>query len=129
MTITIEQYFMGREEKYGSELTDELRWNASSTVDRVNQLLEAFGESRTVNSGWRPAEINAATPNAAKKSKHTTCQACDLSDPNGSLDAWCLAHPEALERIGLWQEDPGSTPGWAHVQIIPPNSGKRVFKP
>lgn len=127
--ISVSDYFMGREEKYGSELTDELRWNAASTVDRVNQLLEAFGESRSVNSGWRPAAINAATPNAAKKSKHTTCQACDLEDKDGALDAWAIENPEALERIGLWQEHPDSTVGWAHFQIIPPNSNKRVFRP
>jgi Peptidase M15 len=127
--ISLSDYYMGRDAKYPNELTDELKWNAASTVDRVNQLLEAFGEHRNVNSGWRPQAINAGVPNAAAKSKHMTCQACDLSDDDGTLDAWCLANPEALERIGLWQEDPGSTPRWAHVQIIPPASGKRVFRP
>lgn len=129
MLITLEMYYMERDKQFPQELTDELRWNAASTVDRVNQLLEAFGQDRGVNSGWRPAAVNAATPNAAKKSKHTTCQACDLEDKDGRLDAWCLSNPEALERIGLWQEDPRSTPNWCHVQIIPPASGKRVFIP
>lgn len=127
--ITVADYFMGREEKYGSELTDELRWNAASTVDRVNQLLEAFGEHRNVNSGWRPAAVNAATPHAAKKSKHMTCQACDLEDMDGSLDAWCMHNQEALERIGLWLEHPDSTLNWCHIQIVPPNSNNRVFRP
>lgn len=127
--ISLSDFFMGRDKKYPEELTDELRWNAASTVDRVNQLLEAFGEHRNVNSGWRPAAVNAGVPNAAKKSKHMTCQACDLSDDDGSLDAWCMANLGALERIGLWLEHPDSTPRWAHVQIIPPNSGKRVFIP
>ena len=127
--ITLADYYMSRDKQFPDELTDELRSNAASTVDRVNQLLEAFGEDRKVNSGWRPAVVNAATPNAAKKSKHMTCQACDLEDKDGRLDQWCLDHPEALERIGLWQESPASTVGWAHVQIIPPNSGKRVFIP
>lgn len=127
--ITVADYFQGRDEKFPNELTDELRANAASTVDRVNQLLEAFGEPRKVNSGWRPAVINAATPNAAKKSKHMTCEACDLSDYTGSLDAWCVNNLDALERIGLWLEHPNSTPNWCHVQIVPPRSGLRVFIP
>lgn len=127
--ISVADYYMGRDAKYGADLTDELRWNAASTVDRVNQLLEAFGQHRNVNSGWRPAAINAAVPNAAKKSKHMTCQACDLADEDGALDAWCLQNLEALERIGLWLEHPDSTPRWCHVQVVPPNSNNRVFRP
>jgi hypothetical protein len=127
--ITLADYYRGNDAKFPDELTDDLRWNAASTVDRVNQLLEAFGESRKVNSGWRPAVVNAATPNAAKRSKHMTCEACDLSDVVGSLDAWCMQNLEALERIGLWMEHPSKTPGWAHVQIVAPRSGLRVFHP
>lgn len=127
--ISLNDYFMGRNVKYADELTDELLANAQITVAKVNQLLAEFGEPRHVNSGWRPAAVNAAVPNAAKKSHHTACEACDLADDDGALDAWCLAHPEALERIGLWQESPASTPRWCHVQIVPPGSGKRVFIP
>lgn len=127
--ISLSDYYMGRDEKFPAELTDDLRWNAASTVDRVNQLLEAFGEHRNVTSGWRPAVVNAATPNAAKKSKHMTCQACDLEDKDGWLDAWCIDNLPALERIGLWLEHPDATKGWCHVQIIPPNSKNRVFRP
>ena len=127
--ISLGDYYMGRQVKYAGELTPELEQNARITVDRVNQLLEVFGEPRTVNSGWRPKAINAGVPNAASKSKHTTCQACDLADDDGTLDQWCLDHPEELERIGLWQEHPDATPRWAHVQIVPPKSGNRVFRP
>lgn len=127
--ITAHDYFMGRDLKYPEELTEELRRNASVTVGRVNRLLDEFGEDRHVNSGWRPKAVNAAVPNAAKTSKHTTCEACDISDDDGSLDAWCLAHQDKLAEIGLWLESPASTPRWAHVQIVPPRSGNRVFLP
>ena len=127
--ISLSEYFMGRDRQYGGELTDELRANAQITVDRVNQLLMTFGEYRTVNSGWRPAAVNAAVPGAASRSKHTTCQACDLNDDDGSLDQWCLENPEILEGIGLWQESPESTPRWTHLQTVQPKSGNRVFKP
>lgn len=138
--ITIQNYYMGRDLTYGNELTKDKVLNAGTTVQRINALIiafEAYGitlenspMSKTpVSSGWRPAKINGITPGAAVRSKHMTCQACDLYDPEGDIDEWALAHPEVLERIGLWQEHPSATKGWAHFQIIPPKSGNRVFYP
>ena len=127
--INLADYYMGRDRKYPDELTDEKRANAEETVDKINQLLAEFGEERKVNSGWRPAAINGSTPGAAKKSKHMTCEACDLDDPDGDLDEWAMANPEILQEIGLWQEHPASTKNWAHFQIIPPKSGNRTFYP
>jgi hypothetical protein len=102
----------------------------------VNQLLADFyasqpqGSYRTVNSGWRPPEVNASTSGAARNSKHMTGEACDLSDDDEMLDSWLLgAGRPSLVRIGLWQESPQSTPRWAHVQCVPPPSGNRVFIP
>lgn len=125
--ITLQEYLMGRDRKY--TLTPELQANAEEMVDKVNQLLAKFGEDRKVRSGWRPPEINQATPNAAPKSKHMTCEACDLVDDEGDLDEWALENPDILQEIGLWQEAPAATKGWAHFQIVPPKSGKRVFNP
>jgi hypothetical protein len=135
MTITLSDFYMGRDKTYASELTLEIQANAVITVERVNQLLAEFyasqpeGSYRTVNSGWRPPEVNAGTEGAAKNSKHMTGQACDLSDDDGRLDAWCLVNPGMLAQIGLWQESPQSTPRWCHVQIVAPASGNRVFIP
>jgi hypothetical protein len=141
--ITIQQYFMRRDGVYGAELTAEHRANAAAIVARINLLiaelqadegykadLEIHPKTKAlISSGWRPAKINALTPGAAVRSKHMTCQACDLYDPDGDIDEWALAHPDVLERIGLWQEHPSATKGWAHFQIVPPRSGKRVFYP
>lgn len=127
--ITLTDYYMGRDTKYPHELTAQHRANAQMTVWRVNDLLAAFGEDRRVNSGWRPAAVNAGVPNAAPKSKHTTCQACDIADDDGSLDAWCMANLPVLEKIGLWLEHPDATPRWCHVQTVAPGSGNRVFRP
>lgn len=127
--ITLADYYMGRDVEHADELTEEKRANAVATVSKVNLLLVAFGHSRKVNSGFRPAVVNAATVGSAKFSKHMTCQACDISDFSGSLDAWCMNNLEALERIGLWLEHPDSTASWCHVQIVPPGSGNRVFRP
>ena len=127
--VTLADYFMGRDKKYASELTQQMRDDAQRTVDLANAVLQEFGESRSVNSGWRPAAINAGVPGAAKKSKHMLCQAIDLNDDDGDLDQWCLANIDILERIGVWLEHPNSTPRWCHLQILPPASGRRVFHP
>ncbi len=127
--ITMRDYFMGRDVTHAVELTEELQTNAAETVRRVNALFVAFGEERGVRSGWRPRGINANTPGAAVNSKHMTCQACDLMDDDGDLDEWALDNPQVLVDIGLWQEHPSATKGWAHFQIVPPKSGKRVFYP
>ncbi len=138
--ITTSQYYMGRDKIYANELTDEKRENAFQLVQLVNQLVAEFEHDGVtlhehplnkspLSSGWRPAKINGITTGAAVKSKHMTCQAIDLYDPDGEIDEWALDHPEVLSRIGLWQEHPSATKGWCHVQSVPPKSGNRVFYP
>lgn len=133
--ITLTDYWAGRDTKFHMELTDTIIGNAMTLLARANLLLSSFREAtgdteqRHVTSGWRPAAVNAATPNAAPHSKHMTGEAVDIADPEGDLDQWCLDNPGRLEDIGLWQEDPGSTKGWTHLQCVPPKSGRRVFLP
>lgn len=131
--ITLEDFYMGRDVKYAAELTGELRANAQVTVLRANRLLAHFGEDRKVNSGWRPASVNAATPGAAKRSKHMLCLAIDLDDDEGDLCHWCLENLDVLAEIGLWLEHPSATKGWCHVQTVPPGNppkpDRRVFYP
>ena len=137
--ITLDDYWMGRDKSYAKDLTDEIRKNAEQTVTKVNLLLFhavkdgvvliSTNKRSLVASGWRPPAVNAATPNAAPKSHHMSGKACDVSDPTGSLDRWCLANPDELAAIGLWQESPASTIGWCHLQTVAPASGRRVFIP
>jgi len=127
--ITLTDYFMGRDALHPAELTDVLRRNAAATVQRANALMEHAGLVRCVNSGWRPHAINASIAHASARSKHLTCEAIDLADDDESLDRWCLAHLSVLAEIGLWLEHPNATPGWCHVQIVAPRSGRRVFMP
>lgn len=129
LEVTLAQYFMGRDAAHGEELTAPLRRNAAVMVARTNLLLQHACIACDVNSGWRPRSVNAQVPNASPRSRHITCEAIDLSDPDGRLDAWCIANLEVLETIGLWLEHPAATPGWCHVQIVPPRSGRRVFEP
>lgn len=127
--LKLADYYMGRDKLHRKELTRELRANARETLRRVNRLLRRAGLMRKITSGWRPAAINDAVPGAAKGSKHLSCIAIDLEDRNGALDAWCMANLETLEALGLWLEHPDATPGWCHLQTLPPRSGSRVFYP
>jgi hypothetical protein len=127
--ITLAQYFMGRERSHADELSETLRGNAEHIVERVNALIASAGMVCEVSSGWRPHAINAGIPNASPRSRHMSCEAIDLADPDGSIDAWCLAHLPVLEALGLWLEHPAATPGWCHLQTVPPASGRRVFEP
>jgi hypothetical protein len=127
--ITVQEYLEQHGKEHLNELTEQDKANAQVTVDRANQLLEAFGSSRGLRSGWRPQAVNDATPNSAKNSKHITCEAIDLDDNDRTLQEWCMDHQDELQRIGLWMEHPIATPSWTHVQIVPPGSGKRAFFP
>jgi uncharacterized protein YcbK (DUF882 family) len=98
-------------------------------LPKVNALLQAFGEYRKVTSGYRSPEYNATIKNAAKKSNHTLCLACDLHDPDGKLDDFCNKNLQVLESLGLYLESPSATLGWCHVQCVQPKSGKRIFIP
>jgi len=139
--ISEAQFFMGRDERYRDELSDEIQANARLTLERLNSALAlAAAEGivpgvdpdtgTAVSSGWRPAAVNGATPNAAPNSTHIGAKACDIRDtPERELARWCLRNQDKLAAIGLWMEDPRWTPSWVHLQIVPPRSGNRVFVP
>jgi hypothetical protein len=120
-------------------ITPEITSNAVVLLSRANKLLDCMvldqvpldtnARGTYVNSGFRPAAVNAGIPNAAPRSNHMKGLAIDLNDPEGALDDWCMANLKVLEEIGLWLEHPGSTKGWCHIQAISPRSGNRVFYP
>lgn len=120
------------------ELTDEIRANAETLLERVNRLLtEAAMGYLGLRSGWRPAAFNAAFTHTdgsgqvvrggAPKSKHMTGEGVDVSDPSGALDAWLT--DEKLAEFDLYREHPDATPSWCHLQTRAPGSGLRTFHP
>lgn len=126
--ISWADYFNGRDEEYPDELTQERIDNALLVIAKGNQVLERFGKTRVVSSGWRPPSVNAATPGAAPKSNHVECKALDFADHDRELCAFLTANDGAvLKELDLYMEDPKDTPTWAHIQTCPPKSGRRIF--
>lgn len=130
MTITIDEYYMGRDKVFPGELTDAHKASAAKTVAAANTILTAFGQDRRVVSGWRPASINASTKGAATNSKHVLCQAVDLEDASGELKTWLMNNQDQIKACGFAaMESPAATPTWVHLQTVPPPSGHLVFIP
>lgn len=135
--IAIEDYYMGRDIVFKDDLSDEIRANAKTTVERANKLLARYIAStgddrpRRVTSGWRPPSVNEKVSGAAKRSNHMVGRAIDIADASRALKRWLVtpAGQVALIECGLWMEHPDATPTWVHVQIVPPRSGSRVFRP
>ena len=131
--ISATEFLMGRD--VAAPPTPEMIGNYNTLIPRVNEMLELFFKANpnasrlSVNSGYRTPEVNAATKGAAPQSNHMRCAAVDLRDDDRLLSKWMLANLKAMETIGLWMEDPKSTPTWVHFQIFPPKSGRRVYLP
>lgn len=75
--------------------------------------------------GFRPPNSGTGAPN----STHKTAHAVDVYDPQRRFASWCLAHLDRVREHGLYMEDPRWTPGWVHLQDVPPKSGKLCYVP
>lgn len=136
--ITFEAFWMGRDTKFASDLTDEIKKNAKDFVPKVNAFLAEIGVSQEckVTSGWRPPSINGAVSGAAKRSLHMLGLAVDiLDDKDQKLAKLVASKPEILRKYGLFLEDPAATKGkntnWVHLDASPTRADRpsRVFKP
>jgi uncharacterized protein YcbK (DUF882 family) len=109
------------------ELTPEQEANQKLLHTAVNHIRKLYGKPMHVTSGVRSMADQMRINPKAPKSKHLLGQAVDIADPTGELYKWLKANPEALKDAGLWCEE--GTVGWCHLQVVPPKSGKRWFKP
>ena len=120
--------------------TDQVWDNAKELLERCNtvyELAEADGCYLLINpktnsgvsgkteGGFRTQDSTTGATNSA----HKTGKAVDRYDPARQFASWCMANLDILKYHILWMEDPRWTPGWVHLQSIPPRSGNRVFIP
>lgn len=129
MAISKNELLKGRDFQYPHDYTVEISENLDKLLVPMNAIRKAYGKSMLVSSGWRPPSVNAATPGAAKKSKHMLGLACDITDSDGSLWKWVIENLALLQQLGIYLEDRRWTPNWVHFQLGPPGSGKRIFVP
>lgn len=129
MAITKDELLMGRDKSYPKEYTKEISDNLDRLLAAMNQVRAAYGSPMKVTSGWRPAAINGAIPNAAKRSNHMMGLAVDISDRDGKLRQWVLDNLALMQKLGIYVEDFRWTATWVHFQVIPTRSGKRIFLP
>lgn len=126
-----------------SDITPAISANIDRMLTRVNSLIAYMSKdgiivpvnpktksqiSGDANGGFRPQDCAVGSP----KSNHKLGLAVDLYDPDGGkIDEW-VTNPINIKyiiAIDLYFEDKKSTPGWCHVQIVPPKSGRRWFLP
>lgn len=116
--------------------TMDMLHDAQVLAQRVSNLWQSYSSTMmdycpepVVSSGYRPPEVNAETPGAAKDSNHMLCRAVDIADPDGRFTDWCSKNMDLMAHFELWQEDPRWTKGWVHLQSVPPKSQHRIFIP
>lgn len=132
----------GKHPSHAVDVPAEVLKNASDLAHRVSLMSGSFGDERRITSGYRPRAYNEALikagKKAAKNSLHIWGAAVDLADDDRALAAWVMANLELFGHFGLWIEDTnytrekqkdGTWKSWVHLQLIPPPSGRRVFKP
>lgn len=107
--------------------SDEIAKNLSILLERINKIRTAYGKIMVVTSGLRSDADQARINPKAPKSNHLKGLAVDISDPDGSLNAWCKANVKLLEEVGLWLEERQGN--WQHFQCVAPKSGNRFFNP
>lgn len=117
---------MGREKS--NPLTPEMEQNLVKLLEGLNKFRAIYGKPMKVSSGYRPEAFNVKA-GGAKKSNHMVCLACDFVDIHSSLDIFCVANQDILEKCGLYLEHPKWTKTWCHLQVVKPASGKRIFVP
>lgn len=126
MKVTPEEYFNTQDT---SDLTHQQYCNAIRLLHAINLLREEMGVPFRVNSGYRSTSHNLRI-GGSLNSHHIHCRAIDIADPTGSIKAKLQENDnELLVKYGLYMEAASATPTWAHLQIVPPRSGSRVFNP
>lgn len=134
--IRREEYFQAKPH------SEEQEAAARALLDKVNELLDwarlggfmgpidpdtgtqiSGSKGGAGDGGFRLSQATTGRPG----SKHKSAHAVDVYDPGDVLDR--IISDADLERFGLYREHPDDTPGWCHLQDVPPGSGKRTFKP
>lgn len=113
--------------------------NLEELLDKLNQFRKAYGKPLIVTSGYRSMQdhlriyADKGITDRSKipmQSKHLSGLAVDvIANDIKDLHKFVTDNVQTLEKIGLWVEDLSITTSWLHLQIVPPKSNQRFFKP
>lgn len=95
----------------------------SSPIDPDTGTQISGSKGGAGDGGFRLSTSTTGAPG----SSHKTANGADVYDPGDKIDNWLT--DETLEEHGLYREHPSATPGWCHLQQLPPRSGRRTFHP
>ena len=116
--ITLEQAITASgshpERLHHKELTQQVKDNLTKLLEKVNALLNELGlQTVTISSGFRPSDVNAATPGSAKRSLHMSGNAVDIlgHDVYNTI----VKQPDLLKKYSLWMESSKNAPTWTHL--------------
>jgi uncharacterized protein YcbK (DUF882 family) len=112
-----------------NDIPINIQHNIEDLLLRMNLIRASYGKPMIITSGLRTDADQRRINPKHLKSKHLIGKACDVSDPNQTLQSWLTKNVVMLEIAGLWCEDFSATPSWVHFQSEPPKSGKRFFLP
>lgn len=121
-----------------ADLEPEIQRNLEDLLAKLNRLRREYNKPMIITNGYRSLQHHldiyakkgiTDQSQIPMKSRHLYGLAVDVSDPNGELKNWINSNIKKCEEIGLWFEDFNATPNWVHIQITPPASGARFFKP
>ena len=116
------------------KLPNDHQLNIEDLRVKMNLVRTAYNKVMIITSGYRTLEHHKAiylargVTNPPLGSKHLSGQACDVSDPDGSLMVWVKANVPLMESIGLWMEEADAQKR-VHFQTLAPKSQKRFFFP
>lgn len=137
--ITSAQYFGTK------QYTEQQAENADALLESVNQCCDFAAHDKAYFYAIDPdtgTQISGAkggsgdggfrlptSGTGASKSSHKDANGVDVYDPQRIFAAWCVLNKHVLAALGLYMEDPRWTPGWVHLQRVPPGSGHRIYIP
>lgn len=122
------------------DLTDVRKHNAAILLNVVNAAISHMQKKGVVfktnpktetqisgntEGGFRPQ----GTATGKKFSAHKEGMAVDIYDPDNAIDNYITANHQILDTFNLYREHPSATPGWCHLSIRAPKSGRRTFYP
>lgn len=114
---------------HGYDLSEYQEEALQKLAEAVSCLEDAMQRDFLITSGLRTFEdqlrINPKNPDSA----HRTGEAVDVSDPDGSIYAFCVDNVPLLIELGIYLEDKAYTRRYVHLTIRPPKSGLRFYIP